>query len=196
VTIAACYVSPEGVVLGADSTATFNLDQPGGPGKLPHYFNYAQKLFEISHVPETETLGIVTWGLGGVGPVSHRTLIGRFADDLKATPAITLQDAVTRWIAMFWNEWTTIFKAEHARFKQLYAMPTRTPQEDEELSALFGLGVGFCFAGIVRATIEQEVPMRFFSTLKTHRRPFRLQSHWVSPPFGAYRICSNGYCLA
>jgi hypothetical protein len=35
VTIATCYVSPEGVVLGADSTSTV-----GTPGNF-HYFNYA-----------------------------------------------------------------------------------------------------------------------------------------------------------
>jgi hypothetical protein len=43
VTIAARYLSPEGVVLGADSTTTMFFDQPGTTGKLPHYFNYVQK---------------------------------------------------------------------------------------------------------------------------------------------------------
>jgi 20S proteasome alpha/beta subunit len=38
VTIAVCYISPEGVVLGADSTTTY----------APHiHFNNSQKLFEI-----------------------------------------------------------------------------------------------------------------------------------------------------
>jgi hypothetical protein len=31
-TIAACYLSPEGVVLGADSTTTMFFDQPGTTG--------------------------------------------------------------------------------------------------------------------------------------------------------------------
>jgi hypothetical protein len=114
---------------------------------LPHYFNYAQKLFEISNIPESETLGIVTWGLGGLGAVSYRTLVGRFADELKTTPSNTLQDAATRWATLFFNEWTTIFQKEHARFQQLAAIPARTSQEEEEYTGLLNLGVGFCLAG-------------------------------------------------
>ena len=54
-TIAACYLSPEGVVLGADSMSTYPF-----PGH-DHHFNYGQKLFEIG---EDSTFGLVTWGLG------------------------------------------------------------------------------------------------------------------------------------
>lgn len=149
-TIAACYVSPEGVVLGADSTTTFNLVQPGGINKLPHYFNYAQKLFEISQEPETETLGIVTWGLGGLGELSYRTLVGRFADDLKKNPAKTLQDVAARWSQLFWREWTTALKKEFEDLDKLRQIPTRTPQQEEEFADLSNLGVGFCLAGYAR----------------------------------------------
>jgi hypothetical protein len=54
VTIAVCYVTPEGVVLGAASATL-----PGGF----HYFNFNQKVFEIGE-PGRGTLGIATWGLG------------------------------------------------------------------------------------------------------------------------------------
>jgi hypothetical protein len=47
VTIAICYVSPEGVVLGADSTTTYGT----------HHFNNSQKLFEVG---EDSSLAIVT----------------------------------------------------------------------------------------------------------------------------------------
>ena len=73
-TIAACYLSPEGAVLGADSTSTYNT--PSGP----HYFNHGQKIFEIG---EGSSLGIVTWGLGGLAVSSHRLLVAQLADDLK-----------------------------------------------------------------------------------------------------------------
>ena len=67
-TIAACYLSPEGVVFGADSTT----------GLGNRYFNYAQKIFEIGQSPST--LGLVVWGLGGLGDLSYRTLVRRFAE--------------------------------------------------------------------------------------------------------------------
>jgi hypothetical protein len=40
-TIAVCYLSPEGFVVGSDSTTTY------GSSHGPHYFNHAQKIFEI-----------------------------------------------------------------------------------------------------------------------------------------------------
>jgi hypothetical protein len=79
VTIAACYLTPEGVVFGADSTTTV-----GTPGGLRHY-NYAQKIFEIG---QPSTLGIVMWGMGGFPRRSHRTLIAQFADALRAGPQL------------------------------------------------------------------------------------------------------------
>ena len=70
-TIAMCYLSPEGVVLGADSTASHtNADG------LFHYFNHNQKVFEIG---EDSTLGMLTWGFGGLLEVSYRTLIANVA---------------------------------------------------------------------------------------------------------------------
>lgn len=56
-TIAACYVTNEGVVMGADSTTSY--PQENGT----HYLNHAQKLYEIG---ENSTLGALTWGLGAI----------------------------------------------------------------------------------------------------------------------------------
>ena len=92
-TIAACYVSPEGVVLGADSTSTYG--NPNGP----HYYNHAQKLFQIG---ENSTLGMVTWGLGGLATRSHRMLMALLADDLMAKPATSVADVAQRWTDQFW----------------------------------------------------------------------------------------------
>ena len=66
-TIAICYVSPEGIVLGADSTSSAVVS-PGGF----HYFNFNQKLFEVG---EDSTVGVLTWGLGGLGEMSHRRML-------------------------------------------------------------------------------------------------------------------------
>lgn len=74
-TIAAAYLTSEGVVFGADSTTTIST-QRGGVGQL---LNYAQKIFEVG---ESSRLGICTWGAGRVKEVSHRTLIARLGDEL------------------------------------------------------------------------------------------------------------------
>lgn len=73
-TIAAAYLTSEGVVFGADSTSTIRTQQ--GVAQL---FNYAQKIFEVG---ENSRIGVCTWGAGSVGGVSHRTLIARLADKL------------------------------------------------------------------------------------------------------------------
>lgn len=93
-TIAMCYVSPEGVVLGADSTATQTLKRGW------HFYNNAQKVFEIG---ENGTLGLATWGLSGLGDVSYRTLVARFADKLASEPPASVADAARRWRDFFWK---------------------------------------------------------------------------------------------
>ena len=61
-TIAACYLSSEGVVLGADSTSTYlvPIKKNGTIEWQTQHYDHAQKLFEIG---EDSTAGIVIWGL-------------------------------------------------------------------------------------------------------------------------------------
>jgi len=147
-TIAACYVTPEGVVLGADSTASAML--AGGF----HYFNYNQKVFEVGE-PEQGTLGLVTWGLGSLGPKSYRTLLAKLSDSLLKTAPVSVQDAAQRWIDIVWADYSPVT----AYCKQLDAKSPRTPQEDEELEQLKrGLFVGFCMGGY---TLPNRTPEAF-----------------------------------
>lgn len=74
-TIAACYVSNEGVVLGADSTSTFTT-----PTGLVRHYNNEQKLFEVGEMGSS--LGLVTWGLGGLPTMSYRLLVAELSDSL------------------------------------------------------------------------------------------------------------------
>ena len=83
-TIAACYVCPEGVVFGADSTTTVGT----------RYYDHTQKIFEVGG--RGSTLGIVTWGLGGLGDLSYRALISQFADQNQR--GVTMHSAITRHI--------------------------------------------------------------------------------------------------
>jgi hypothetical protein len=97
VTIAACYLSSEGIVLGADSTSTYIT--PSGN----HYFNHGQKIFEIG---ENATLAIVTWGLGSLSVGSHRTLVALLADDLKKKKPSSVSDVANRWCKQFHDAYT------------------------------------------------------------------------------------------
>jgi hypothetical protein len=151
-TIATCYVSPEGVVLGADSTTTYGTN----------HFNNSQKLFEIG---EDSTLAAVTWGLGGLQVSSHRTLLAILADDLRITPPSSVQDVANRWTDQFWAAYSDpacpmapfITRCQLLGQKPAFdpaanpATPNaRTKDEDQEFNNLRnGLVVGFCIAGYV-----------------------------------------------
>jgi hypothetical protein len=154
VTIAACYVTPEGVVLGADSTTSAML--AGGF----HYFNYSQKVFEIGN-PGEGTLGIVTWGLAGIDTHSFRTLLALLHDGFKGNRPKTVQEVASRWIDQIWKLYeprTTRCKALNA--KEAYDPLTvpadpaaRTKQEEDEFTQLKrGLVLGFFLGGHVPAT--------------------------------------------
>lgn len=150
-TIAMCYLSPEGIVLGADSTSSGTFE-PGGF----HFFNHNQKLFELG---EDGTVAVLTWGLGGLGALSYRTILANLADDLKATPPASLDDIAVRFSALFWSNYSLILAAEMARAATLSAKTAhdpanimkadaRTADEEKEFSDLVsGLYVGFCVAG-------------------------------------------------
>ncbi len=79
-TIAISLKTPEGVVLGADSTTTCFV-QPGQVGQL---YNSAQKIYEIGPVWHHFVAGecfsgaIVTYDAGSLGPVSWRAAISNF----------------------------------------------------------------------------------------------------------------------
>ena len=152
-TIAACYMSPEGVVLGADSTTTAS----GGDLSGNHYFNFNQKIFEVG---ENSSLGVLTWGLGSLGTKSHRSLFADLDDSLRATPAVAVADVAQRLADLAWNDYTSAWAGPIQRCKDLNAKPafdqtkvppapnSRTKDEEEEFGILRrNLVLGFCVAG-------------------------------------------------
>lgn len=163
-TIAACYVSSEGIVLGADSTASFQL-----PDGL-HYLNHAQKVFEIG---TNSTLGLAVWGLGGLS-TSHRTLVAQLADKLEVTKPGSVSDVMDQWIDLFWTAYTTELAASIARATVLAAMPAYDPtgsvagarseaEENEFAGLTLGLSVGFCLGGYV---LPDRTPQAFTVTFQ------------------------------
>lgn len=145
-----CYLSPEGAVLGADSTSS----APIAFGY--HYLNYNQKLFELGE--KDSTVGVLTWGLAGLSTASYRTLLARLADDLKETPPDDLKGIADRWASQFWAVYSSDpqLKPYLAIYQALAAKPRHDPQDpasrtkDEEQKFTeigLSLPVGFCIAG-------------------------------------------------
>ena len=141
-TIAACYLTTEGVAFAADSTTTV-----GVVDGLRHY-NFAQKIFEIG---QPSTLGIVTWGLGGFPARSHRTLIAEFADKLRNGQQLdSVQDIAGKWVEHFWPAYATDCAAPIACAKSLDAKgkPNRTKDEEDGYQGLLQtFSGGFCIGG-------------------------------------------------
>jgi hypothetical protein len=146
-----CYVAPEGVVLGADSTASTS-----SPGRF-HFFNHNQKLFEIG---QGNSLGLLTWGLGGFNDISIRTLVARLADNLESKPVKTVKGVADRWATMLWQTYSKAFSAQIARANALLKKTPydpdssppdpkmRTEDEEKELDSLSTrFFMGFCIAG-------------------------------------------------
>ena len=145
-TIAACYLSSEGVVFGADSTSTMFV-KGWGPDATgaEHHYNYAQKVFQVG---QDSTLGMTMWGLGNVGAISHRTLIAQFADSLLASAAQSVEEVANRWNQFFWSSYSTQLASILQRAQQLHQNQSRSADENNELIWLMErFSGGFCVGG-------------------------------------------------
>lgn len=145
-TIAACYLSSEGLVLGADSTTTMFVQGPGpDAGGNDHHYNFAQKIFQIG---ESSTLAMTMWGLGSLGETSYRTLIAELADDLSRQPGAALSEVADRWNTLYWSAYSDQFGPKLRRAQELNGQQARTPEEEGELLFLRqNLSGGFCIGG-------------------------------------------------
>lgn len=145
-TIAACYVSAEGVVFGADSTSTMYVSGLGpGAAGAEHQYNFAQKIFQVG---ENSTLGIVMWGLGGLPNISYRTLVAQFADSLIGHGIQSVEELAHRWQNLFWTEYYNRLQPVLERARSLQNLPTRSDAEMRDLADLRQLfSGGFCLGG-------------------------------------------------
>lgn len=140
-TIAACFLSTEGVVLGADSTVTL----PGG--KETRYFNNEQKLFEIG---AGGSLGLNLWGSVPM-KVSYRTIVATFADLLRDERPTSVRRVAERWAAHVWSEMRTAHRADlelaqSADEKRRKGVDL-TDEEDGAASFVDDFETGFCIGG-------------------------------------------------
>ena len=119
-----------------------------------HYLNHNQKVFELG---EESTVGVVTWGLGGLPSASHRTTLGLLADSIKSNPPASVKEIAERWALQFWNAYTSepiVVQCRSINNKQPHdpgnttAPNTRTEEEEKTLPNLKrNLFVGFFVAG-------------------------------------------------
>ena len=132
-TIAACYLSSEAVVFGADSTTTFLLPSPAGHLPRMRHYNFAQKIFEIG---QPSTLGVVIWGLASLPTLSYRTLFAQFADLLHVEPQFAdMTTVATRWSEFFWQAYTAGCAPIIQRVQTLAIQSSRTSDEDREFQS-------------------------------------------------------------
>ncbi|MBX3321372.1 MAG: hypothetical protein KF757_00125 [Phycisphaeraceae bacterium] len=143
-TIAACHLSPEGVVLGADSATTLN----GGPDGTCH-LDFAQKIFEVG--PEGASVGLVTWGLGQIGDESHRTIAARLGNAHAKSPFDSLGKMATYLSEDLGRAFEKAYSIEIARYRELEEKAGYTDLEEDEtkeINELRGrLSGGYCLAG-------------------------------------------------
>ncbi len=150
-TIAACYVSPEGVVLGADSTVSYMA-----PGRGFQHFNNNQKIFEVG---SPGVVGVATWGLGSFGTdLSIRTALAEFADLLENRPQKNMAEVAKEWAKFVWGKYNSYISnsPELSTFRALKSKashdsnnPTsRSPDEDRAFQELSqNLAIGFYIGG-------------------------------------------------
>lgn len=144
-TIAACYVSPEGVVLGADSTTTNYVPHPSQSTGETHHFNYGQKIFEVG---EGSSIGIATYGLGSFLTTSYRTLIARLGDEMAKSTPVDMIDVAWRWSNLFFEAYSVAFGTHRVRLNELLAKgDSLGDSEKKEKEELKRLNAGFCIGG-------------------------------------------------
>lgn len=141
-TIAACYLSSEGVILGADSTSTVTLTT----GQMQH-LEHAQKLFEIG---ERGTLAVVCWGIGQLAGTSYRTMAAELDDEIRRGNIPDFPGAVQWWRDKFFSIYESEYAADLVIARSLLAkraMGQLSPTENQLLNNYATLNGGFCIAG-------------------------------------------------
>lgn len=143
-TIAACYVGSEGVILGADSTTTIAIKN--GRSYTFHHYTFGQKIFEFGKCGATA--GIVTWGLGALGKLSYRTLAAEVSDRVEHQNCTGLKDVAGMWASAFWNAYSECYREVLISVKELEAKGNRTPEEEDIFQSYCdNYTVGFCLGG-------------------------------------------------
>jgi len=158
-----------------------------------HYFNYNQKVFEIGE-PNNGTLGVVTWGLGGLGAQSHRTMFALLHDDLETKKPKSIAEIADRLVDRAWSTYDPLcVRCRDLNAKKSFdskATPpdpvARTKDEEQELEQLQrGLVLGFCIGGYLPPSRTPEAFSIAFDPLSKKPSPVLLPvgswNFWGAP---------------
>jgi len=185
-TIAACYPSAEGVVFGADSTATMVVSGPGSQPGTEHHYAFCQKIFEFGECGSS--VGIITWGMGALPTVSYRTLIAQAADTARRNQFSSLDKVAQLWARMFWQRYTEDLRELLGRVGMLASKgPSRTKDEEREFDYwMRSLSVGFCLGGRwgedrQPAAFEIRIDPRLHTEPPVERLPLGTPRFWGCP---------------
>ncbi len=152
-TISACYLSPEGVVLGADSTSTMFVSGRGHQVGSEHYYNFAQKIFEMGQ--PGSAIGATFWGLGSLGETSQRTLVAETSQMYLTEGLDDIKGVATMMACLFWEHYKEAFGDQLSLVKELQKNKERSESEQQDL--VFWqhiLSGGFCVAGRYGKSLE------------------------------------------
>lgn len=100
---------PEGLVLAAESRLTFQVQPPGSRTRIPVSFDNARKVlqFDAPH----NYVGVVTYGLGGIGLRSAYSFIPEFESSLASSSInsrIPIADFAQRLSDFFMQQWNNV----------------------------------------------------------------------------------------
>jgi len=166
VTIIACVKVRDGLVLGTDS-----MSHISSGGRFLRSYENAHKLFQVGQLP----MGVMTYGLGNVGPRSIESLMREFGDTLNAQRAVgTVADALFAFMEDQYDAWAATLPAE------------ATPPE-----------LGFYMAGYSRNAVfadEREFVLPRDSKPLEPRKRDDVGATWRGVEFPFIRL-GNGYAL-
>ena len=111
-TISISLKTPEGIVLGADSTTTVTMPT----GQVAQLFNSAQKIFEIGPANNQFiagvhfSAGVATYNAGSFGPVSWRNVVSDFFRE-KIRDGVAPIDVSRELLAFCQTKWAQLQQA-------------------------------------------------------------------------------------
>jgi hypothetical protein len=102
----------------------------------------------VFQLGETGSLGICTWGRGGLPLTSYRTLIAKFADSIKDRPTLPVAEVAKQWSGLFWPLFSSQLAVPIADLVKLKAIANPTKEEEGKAAAPMQVtSVGFCIGG-------------------------------------------------